>query len=857
MNCLMDQGPIEVKSRYRSELVFRIILGFLFSFLILQDVRAQLESSHWYFGNKAGIKFLQSSVSADLNCTANSGRGASTVSDSNGTLLFYYLDDTLWNSNHEPMLNGTGLYSDNNSEQSTVTIPFPGTKSKYIVFTTDWTSIYSYPDSGLFYHIVDLTLDGGLGGVVEEMKNITIIDSTAEKIAATRHANGLDYWVMIQQSGSSKYHAFLVTESGVSSNPVTSVLGPYMGASTYEGQLRFSHRGHLLVNTFSDDIAIFDFDNSTGQLSNLRLIEDLGIAYGAEFSSDDTKLYTGGPLQFDVTLGSASAIAASMVPVWQSSNGIPTTMHGLQYGLDGRIYGNNHATGPNGYMAVINNPNEPGFACGYQDSAVYLEGRNGFETVPNFPSDFFTTDFVVNELCSGDTAFFQVNFHFIDSVLWNFGDPGSGVLDTSSAINPWHVYTQPGAYTVTLIAQNGAVTDTVVRTIYVKAPPEISLGPDTEICAGIDSIKLSIGGAKGSYLWNNSSTDSTIYASSSGNYWVNFTNSCGSDSDTINITSSSALQVNLGNDSAVCGESLIIIPSISNENSWTTYRWSNGDSTRITSAVSSGSDQNSVTLWLTATNACGFDSDSVSITFLAQPDGVLPADSIYCLDRPFYLLNPYSEGINYLWNDSSTGPDLRVDSSGSYWLLSFNECDTLLDEFKITFNGEPKVELGNDTFLCPGVEVKLFNRDANASPEQTIRWSSGSTDSTINVSDSGLYVATVTLRECQTRDSIFIYPKQYCPERCKPGIANVITPNGDGINDVLRIEMLCHTSDLKLHIYNRWGQLVHQGTSSLLSWDGSVNGEPASDGTYFYVLTFTDEAGEGRAYRGSFSLLRE
>ena len=37
--------------------------------------------------------------------------------------------------------------------------------------------------------------------------------------------------------------------------------------------------------------------------------------------------------------------------------------------------------------------------------------------------------------------------------------------------------------------------------------------------------------------------------------------------------------------------------------------------------------------------------------------------------------------------------------------------------------------------------------------------------------------------------------------------------------------------------------------------DGYLNGNTAAEGTYFYVLSFTDEAGEERSYRGSFSLL--
>jgi gliding motility-associated-like protein len=114
-----------------------------------------------------------------------------------------------------------------------------------------------------------------------------------------------------------------------------------------------------------------------------------------------------------------------------------------------------------------------------------------------------------------------------------------------------------------------------------------------------------------------------------------------------------------------------------------------------------------------------------------------------------------------------------------------------------------------------------------------------------------------TLRACSTTDSIKLYRKGFCPERCVPEIPNVITPNGDGLNDVLRVRMTCNTQDLQLFIYNRWGQLVHRSEGYTTQWDGSIAGSPASDGTYYYVLEFTDERGEGKSYRGTLNVLTE
>ena len=68
-------------------------------------------------------------------------------------------------------------------------------------------------------------------------------------------------------------------------------------------------------------------------------------------------------------------------------------------------------------------------------------------------------------------------------------------------------------------------------------------------------------------------------------------------------------------------------------------------------------------------------------------------------------------------------------------------------------------------------------------------------------------------------------------------IPNVFTPDGDGWNDVFDVR----TSDVgnfHLEIYNRWGNVVFENSSPLISWDGITSaGTPASAGTYFYVIS--------------------
>lgn len=66
-------------------------------------------------------------------------------------------------------------------------------------------------------------------------------------------------------------------------------------------------------------------------------------------------------------------------------------------------------------------------------------------------------------------------------------------------------------------------------------------------------------------------------------------------------------------------------------------------------------------------------------------------------------------------------------------------------------------------------------------------------------------------------------------------VPNVFTPNGDGLHDEFRVQ---YRSLAEFHcwVYNRWGKLVYEWTDPAKGWDGTINGSPAAEGAYFYVI---------------------
>lgn len=90
-------------------------------------------------------------------------------------------------------------------------------------------------------------------------------------------------------------------------------------------------------------------------------------------------------------------------------------------------------------------------------------------------------------------------------------------------------------------------------------------------------------------------------------------------------------------------------------------------------------------------------------------------------------------------------------------------------------------------------------------------------------------------------------------------IPNAITPNGDGLNDVLIFDILNEDPERyarnELTVFNRWGDVVYQAKPYLNDWDGTnQNGKALPQGTYYFILRLN--VSEGEIVRGNITILR-
>lgn len=83
-------------------------------------------------------------------------------------------------------------------------------------------------------------------------------------------------------------------------------------------------------------------------------------------------------------------------------------------------------------------------------------------------------------------------------------------------------------------------------------------------------------------------------------------------------------------------------------------------------------------------------------------------------------------------------------------------------------------------------------------------------------------------------------------------VPSIITPNDDGFNDELIISCLRGEDfpDAEMTIYNQWGDEVYKRKpyGNGVWWDGTYNGDPVTDGTFYYIFTKSNNDTATRGY---------
>ena len=498
------------------------------------------EGETWCFYSNIQLKFQGENVTKSvLPSTLNFGKGCASISDENGNLILYTDGMRLWNNNSFPL--STTLDGDLGATQSSLIVPNPDGLGRYYIFTTDLLYPAPIGTKGLNFSEIDITKISG----TDTLKVKRLQDETPEKLTGVKHANGKDYWVLAHGWNNGSFYAYKVTTAGVDSLPVVSSVGQIqtgtLAARNMVGYMKLSPDGKKLAMAVmgAKTIEVFDFDNSTGQVSNAITIAspDIYSPYGVEFSPDCKKLYfsTVNPstnasnnlYQYDLVSGSAPVLL----------NKLSKNMTALQLATDGKIYvaRYNYA-----FLGIIQNPNRPDTACNYMEDGYDLNGNKSLLGLPNFIQSYFDVHQVNydTKCLYDDTQFYLNNTANIDSIVWNFGDPSTGAANSDKRLQPSHIFSAPGDYTIQLIEyyQNRQFSSSYPVKINPLPPKSWSPLPDSIYILPGSAVELDAGELMRYYLWDDGSTEQKLVVSEPGFYNVSIidTNCC-QQNDTIKV----------------------------------------------------------------------------------------------------------------------------------------------------------------------------------------------------------------------------------------------------------------------------------------------------------------------------------
>jgi hypothetical protein len=488
------------------------------------------------------------------------------------------------------------------------------------------------------------------------------------------------------------------------------------------------------------------------------------------------------------------------------------------------------------------------------DSGVFLEAGS-------FASDAVA---VTVATVSGDTTIIEgctdANFIFTrpsndvaDTLLINYTITGNAIEGTDFNFLPDTIIFLPGqdSVIINLTPTQDGVTegfesviitvelinpcnDTIFSqgTIFIGEGPIINISENDPIvqCA-TDSIPLfasaSGGYAPYDYEWTDiggvpSGTGDTIFGSISQNgtisYLITATDQCNfSNIDTVTITMNQTLAIDtMGTVASSCQPTGVVWGLATGTTGIPAFNWT-GPGANSTNFIDASVWEDIPSGWYYFTvtdNVCSVN-DSVFVDLLDPPVASFTATPLSgCSPLEVTITNSSQNGTAYLWNLGDGTTNTTTDLTGFTHVFT----DSLMNQAYTIQLIVQQGQFCSDTAVIGIVSTVCGCTNLEA--------------------DNYNPYATVDDGSCIFPDPIIEAP-------------NVLTPDGDQVNDVFELDWL-NLKSLRLVILNRWGNVIYDVTSqdltlSIPSWDGG----DAEDGVYFYRYEGTgiaDQLLEGHGF---------
>lgn len=485
-----------------------------------------------------------------------------------------------------------------------------------------------------------------------------------------------------------------------------------------------------------------------------------------------------------------------------------------------------------GYPSVTSQEYLPGLIPGpidYYVEAMDQCGNIGIDTITitlnqtlaidslvSTPSSTCSPTGSVTVYSSGETTIISpTSYHWDDSL--NYANPGAGTFSNTAV---W-AGLPSGWYYVTVTDDVCSVSDS----IFVSEAASGTVGAfahDTTVYCILDSMLVfadPIGGSSPySYSWSTTgdttlinSTTVPINANGSIDYYITIIDACGAvgvDTLTVTVNQTLALDSLTTFWSSQCGSTGIVgaFPTgVTSVLSPTSFLWNDYDNHINPGSGSSWPD----TIW------SGIPSGWYYVT--VTDDVCSVNDSIWVTEVPLPISSFIASPLSGCSPVTAVFTNTSQSSADFEWSFGGNIVNVT--------NQDPIAQ----TFTSTSI-VTLIAYDATGCADTS--------STTITVITCGCMdpIATNYNPAAVQDDGSCYFPE---PTVIAP---NIFTPNGDGNNDVFFLEVT-NAINVDIIILNRWGNQMFNQSGLDLSWDGTVGGELAEDGTYFVKYTVTGVPG--------------
>ncbi len=479
------------------------------------------------------------------------------------------------------------------------------------------------------------------------------------------------------------------------------------------------------------------------------------------------------------------------------------------------------------------------------NTVVTVVGANGTCTSSATPSITIGTgiSIAVNSetICTGQTA--SLTASGATTYTWD-----SGANTNTLNVNP----TSTTVYTIT--GSNGSCNGLNTATVTVNNVPTLTVTSGA-ICSG-ETATLTASGAT-TYTWDSGATTNTINVSPTTTtiYTVTGTALNGCTSSTISSVGVSATPTISVNPTSICSGQTATLTATG---SATSFTWSTTENTQTINPT----PVTTTTYVVTGNNGGCSNSFTTTVTV---DNIVLSTYSLAVSTCPTETVALFGTGTNsatttYTWSNGINTYSQTVSPVNTTTYVvngtSLSGCPALsgtvivnVSSISASFNGL------NSTIMSVGETLNLTNTSTGAS---SILWdycNGISTNSviTIPLADTGsccikLVATNATCKDSVTKcvtiitDAVVVIP-------------NVFTPNGDTKNDLFKISSTGLKS-LNCVIYDRWGLKMYEWDGINGFWDGNSKTGTAPDGTYFYIINYTDLRDKSVTEKGYLNLFK-